>query len=113
MLLCLSGLVGIYALRFMLVACAIWLVNVQNLHDILHPVFQVGQYPVAFFKGWTRVLLTFVVPVAFSTTFPAQALLGTLDLRLVPIGPLLAAALLYGSHRFWGFALRHYTSATS
>jgi ABC-2 type transport system permease protein len=111
-LLCLCGLITIYALRFMLVTCAIWLVSVQNLHDLLHPVFQVGQYPVAFFKGWVRVVLTFVVPVAFATTFPAQALLGTLEPRLIPIGPLLAGAALYASHRFWRFAIRHYTSAT-
>ncbi|HET6319189.1 MAG TPA: ABC-2 family transporter protein [Chloroflexota bacterium] len=112
-LLGLSGLVGIYALRFMIVTCAIWLVSVQNLHDILHPVFQMGQYPVTFFKGWVRLVLTFVVPVAFATTFPAQALLGTLDLRLIPVAPAVAAATLYASHRFWHFALRHYTSATS
>ena len=112
-LLGLCGLVAIYALRFMLVTCAFWLVSVQNLHDLLHPVFQVGQYPVGFFKGWVRLVLTFVVPVAFATTFPAQALLGTLDGRLVPVGLVLAAATLYASHRFWQFAVRHYTSASS
>ena len=112
-LLCLCGLVAIYALRFMLVTCAFWLVSVQNLHDLLHPAFQVGQYPVAFFKGWARVVLTFIVPVAFATTFPAQALLGTLDPLLVPLGLLLAGATLYASHRFWQFAVRHYASASS
>jgi len=112
-LLCVSGLVSIYSLRFMIVTCTIWLVGVQNLHDLLHPVFQVGQYPVTFFKGWVRAFLSFVVPVAFATTFPAQALLGTLDLRVVPPGVLLAAGALYTSHRFWHFAIRHYSSATS
>jgi ABC-2 type transport system permease protein len=112
-LLCLCGLVAIYALRFMLVTCAFWLVNVKTLHDLLHPVFQVGQYPVGFFKGWVRVVLTFVVPVAFATTFPAQALLGTLDPRLVPLGLILAATALFASHRFWHVAVRHYTSASS
>jgi ABC-2 type transport system permease protein len=42
-----------------------------------------------------------------------QALLGTLDPRLVPLGPLLAAGSLYASHRFWRLAVRHYSSATS
>ena len=110
---CLCGLVAIYALRFCIVTCSIWLVGVRNLHDVLHPVFQVGQYPVTFFKGWVRVFLSFVVPVAFATTFPAQALLGTLDRRLVPLGLLLAGVTLYASHRFWRFAVRHYRSATS
>jgi ABC-2 type transport system permease protein len=112
-LLCLCGLVTIYALRFMLVTCAFWLVSVQNLHDLLHPVFQVGQYPVGFFKGWARVVLTFVVPVAFATTFPAEALLGRGDLRLLLVGLALAGGALLASHAFWKFAVRRYTSASS
>lgn len=112
-LLGICGLTGIYALRFILVTCAFWLVSVKTLHDLLHPVFQVGQYPVHFFKGWVRFVLTFVIPVAFATTFPAQALLGTIDLRLLPLGLLLAGAALLASHHFWLFAVRHYTSASS
>jgi ABC-2 type transport system permease protein len=111
--LCLSASVTLYALRFMIVTCAFWLVNVKTLYSLMSPVFQVGQYPVTVFKGWVRALLTFVVPIAFATTFPTQALLGTLDLRLVWVGPALAAVALYASHRFWLFAVRHYTSATS
>jgi ABC-2 type transport system permease protein len=113
MFLCLCGTVTIYALRFMLVTCAFWLIEVKTLYLLLHPVFEVGRYPVTFFKGWVRTLITFVVPVAFATTFPTQALLGTLDLRLVPVAPLLAVTTLYVSHRFWLLAVRHYTSATS
>jgi ABC-2 type transport system permease protein len=104
------GLVAIYALRFIVVTSVFWLTGVDNIDAILHPVFQVGQYPVDFFKGWIRPLLTFVVPVAFATTFPAQALLGTVDARLVPAGLVLAVMALYASHRSWLYAVRHYTS---
>ena len=110
-LLCASGFVTIYALRFMLVSCVFWLTNVRTLHDLLHPVFQVGQYPVSFFNGWARYFLTFVVPVAFATTLPAEALLGDGDARLLPVGLLLASGSLYASHRFWRVAVRRYTSA--
>src|SRR5207244_3337775 len=61
------GLVAIYALRFIVVTSVFWLTGVSNPDAILHPVFQVGQYPVDFFKGWIRPLLTFVIPVAFAT----------------------------------------------
>jgi ABC-2 type transport system permease protein len=47
------------------------------------------------------------------TTFPAEALLGTLDPLLAPLGHLLAGTALYASHRFWHFAVHHYTSASS
>ena len=111
LLFCACGFVTIYALRFMLVSCVFWLTSVRTLYDLLHPVFEVGQYPVAFFNGWVRFFLSFVVPVAFATTFPAEALLGTADARLLPVGLALAAATLYASHRFWLVAVRRYASA--
>ena len=37
--------------------------------------WEAARYPVTFFRGAVRTLLTVVVPVAFLTTFPTQALL--------------------------------------
>jgi len=63
---------------------------------LLYPVFHVGEDL-----------------MAFVTAFLAQALLGTFDLHLVPLGLLIAITALYTSHRFWHFAVRQYTSASS
>ena len=60
-----------------------------------------------------RTLLTFVVPVAFATTFPAQALLGAADTQLMLVGVAIAALPLLASHLFWNYAVRSYTSARS
>ncbi|HET7767590.1 MAG TPA: ABC-2 family transporter protein [Chloroflexota bacterium] len=111
LLFCACGFLTIYALRFMLVTCVFWLTSVRTLYDLLGPVFQVGQYPVVFFSGWVRFFLSFVVPVAFATTFPAEALLGVADARLLPVGIALAMLSLYVSHRFWLVAVRRYASA--
>src|SRR5207249_3749125 len=77
-----SGVVWFYALRFMTVTLAFWLVSVANLDVLLHSAWDAARYPVTFFRGAVRALLTVVVPVAFITTFPAQALLGGVDARL-------------------------------
>lgn len=66
-----------------------------------------------YFQGWLRVLLTFVLPVAFATTFPPQALLGEFDPHLLLVGFGLAATALLASNRFWNYAVRHYSSASS
>jgi len=58
-------------------------------------------------------LLTFVLPVAFATTFPAQALRGDLDPRLLVVGVGLAGLALVVTHRFWNDAVRRYSSASS
>jgi ABC-2 type transport system permease protein len=47
------------------------------------------------------------------TTFPASALLGRIDQPTTLIGLALALGLTFGSNRFWNFAVRHYSSASS
>jgi ABC-2 type transport system permease protein len=109
----LSGLALLYTLWFVLMTFSFWLVQVDNLDTFFYSLFETARYPVVFFKGLLRGLLTFVLPVAFATTFPAEALRGQADLRLLPVGLALAAAALLGANRFWNYAVRHYSSASS
>ena len=107
------GLILLYCFWFALVTLAFWLVKVDALGYLFYDVWQAGRYPVDYFKGVTRALLTFVLPVAFATTFPAQALRGDLDPRLLVVGVGLAALSLVVTHRFWNYAVRRYSSASS
>ena len=54
-----------------------------------------------------------MLPVAFLTTFPTQALLGRGNALMVLGALTLASVFLFASHRFWNFALRFYGSASS
>ena len=76
-------------------------------------IFDVARWPVHVFRGVWRAFLTFVIPVAVMTTFPAMALLGRLDTRtaLGTIGG--ALLLLVISRLVWRAAIRSYTSASS
>lgn len=57
--------------------------------------------------------VTFVVPIAFLTTFPAATLIGRLSPAYVYGALGMAAALFYASARFWRYAIRFYSSASS
>jgi ABC-2 type transport system permease protein len=107
------GVVLLYAIWFGIVTCSFWLVQLTTIGTLFYSVFETGRYPVSFFPGVVRALLTFVVPVAFATTFPVDALLGRADLRLLLAGALLAAFGLLATHLFWNYAVRHYSSASS
>ncbi len=108
----LCGIVVLYALWFMLMTLAVWL-TWSPFEGIFYSLFDTARYPVDFFPGGVRALLTFVVPAAFATTFPAEALLGRADPRMLPVGLALAAGALLASHLFWNYALRRYSSASS
>ena len=106
------GLALIYATWFALATLALWLYD-NSLNELFYSILGAGRYPVQFFSGPVRVLLTFVVPVAFAITFPAEALLGRGNPALLALGIGLAGALLLGSHGLWTYALRRYSSASS
>ena len=107
------GLVLLYALWFAIVTLSFWLVQVDTLDTLFYSLFVAARYPISFFQRPLRMLLTFVVPVAFATTFPAQALLGTVDHRMLPVAIVAVALALLGTRAFWNYALGHYTSASS
>jgi ABC-2 type transport system permease protein len=106
------GLLLLYAVWFLTITALFW-TQAGNQDEIIPSLFQTARYPASFFKGVIRTLLTFVIPAAFATTFPAQALLGQADRQMLVVGIGLAAAALLATHLCWNYALRRYTSASS
>lgn len=112
-LLLVCGTLLAYSLWMLLTTTAFWLVRVENIAELLTAIYETGRFPVTAFGTVVRIALTFVVPIAFMTTFPAAALLGKLEPLYLVLAPVMAAALLLASRAFWRFALRSYTSASS
>jgi ABC-2 type transport system permease protein len=107
------GIVILYSLWFILGATSIWFVKVYNVTEVLRGLLEAGRYPMSAYPAVYRIFFTFVVPVAFLTTVPAQAMLNRSEMTWI-LGAILLAGLLFGfSILFWRFALRFYTSASS
>lgn len=111
MLLC--SLVSLYAIWFMAVTLVLYTGRINNISAVMDPIVRLARFPTDVFRGVTRPLLVYVIPVAAISTLPSQALLGLLEPHLVPYQMGLALTLLWMSHRFWHFSLRRYTSASS
>ncbi|MCF2970902.1 ABC transporter permease [Synechococcus sp. Nb3U1] len=109
----LLGLVILYSLWFMLGATSIWFVKIYNVTEVLRGLVEAGRFPIVAYPAAYRVFFTFIVPVAFLTTIPAETMLGRVQWEWLFGSGLLAVGLLAGSHAFWRFALRFYTSASS
>jgi len=107
------GLMSLYSLWFMLGATSIWFVKIYNVTEVLRGLLEAGRYPMAAYPVAYRFFFTFVIPVAFLTTIPAEALLQRTELGWLTGAGLLALALLVASRTFWRYALRFYTSASS
>lgn len=112
-LLFLAGLVAVYAIWILVICTSFWFVRVDNLRFLLGAALDAGRWPVDVYKGWLRMLLTVVVPVALVTSFPVLALRGEANVSMLLQAFGASAVLLLAARRTWLAALRHYTSASS
>jgi ABC-2 type transport system permease protein len=111
--LALAAMVLLYSLSLIVQTTTFWLVNVERADTVVQGLLETGRFPINFYRGWIRGALTVVIPVAFMTTFPAQALLGRLDVWVAAAAMALAAILFSIATVFWRFGLRYYSGASS
>jgi len=107
------GIISLYSLWFMLGATSIWFVKIYNVTEVLRGLLEAGRYPMVAYPAAYRFFFTFIVPVAFLTTVPAEVMLGRSPIIWVVAAGALALGLLLASSIFWRFALSFYTSASS
>jgi ABC-2 type transport system permease protein len=103
----------LYSLWILVVSLSFYVVRVDNLSFLFTTIFDAGRWPIQVFKGAVRFVFTYIFPLALMTTYPAMALLGTLE-------PVTALYALLGGVAFaavarlvWLRALGNYTSASS
>lgn len=109
----LCGAVILYSIWLIMVTSAFWFVRIDNITELFSAVFETGRFPVSVYPSWLRGVLTFVVPIAFITTFPAAAVIGRAAPWLLIVAVLLAVVFFGGCVWFWQFAVRRYSSASS
>lgn len=108
-----AGAVIIYSFWLVLATLAFWLTRVNNMEMVFWNVFEAGRYPVDIYRPMIRLGLTYVVPLAFITTFPAAALVGRTEFSGLALATLFAAGSLSVASSFWRYGLRHYSGASA
>lgn len=103
----------VYSFWLMLATFSFWFVRVENILVIFQSMYAAGRWPVGIYPGWLRFTLTFLVPIAFAVTIPAQSLIGQLTYAALWGALGLAAALLIMSRLFWRYGVRHYSGASA
>ncbi len=108
------GVTIVYCFLLILSTLAFWFVKLDNVLVIFGTTFnEAGRWPIGIYPGWLRVSLTFLVPVAFAVTVPAESLSGRVSMLSVLLAIGLAAGFALFSRWFWRFGLKHYTGASA
>lgn len=102
----------VYAIFLLLTSGSLWQQGIP-LVWIFTSFMQLGRYPVQVYPGMLRLILTWIVPVAFITTVPVQTLIGQTSPVVLVGGTCLALVLFFLASLFFRLGLRHYTGASS
>jgi len=109
----LAGSVIVYSFWLILASLSFWFVRVENLLEIFRSMYEAGRWPISIYPGWLRFGLTFLVPVAFATTVPAEALTGRLGPGTLFLALAGAVGLFLLARLVWTLGLRRYSGASA
>lgn len=108
-----AGAVIVYSFWLILATIAFWFVKVENILVVFQSMYQAGRWPVSIYPSGLRILLTFLVPVAFAVTVPAEAIVGRLNWTTLLLSLGLAGAIFAAARAFWRFGVRNYSGASA
>ncbi len=108
-----AGALMIYCFWLVITTVAFWVVRMEHVLELFEGVYQTGRWPVGVYPGWLRYTVTFLIPVAFAVTVPAEALTSRLDWGTLVLSFVFAGVLFAATRWFWRFGLRHYSGASA
>jgi ABC-2 type transport system permease protein len=103
----------LYCFWLFLATGSFWVINMWFLSDLFEGVYQVGRWPIGVYPGWLKYSMTYLVPIGFAVTVPAQAMTHRLHWETVLVAVGFAAAVFLVTRRFWRFGLRQYSGASA
>jgi ABC-2 type transport system permease protein len=102
----------LYSILLILSSVAFWYRGTFLLW-VMNDVMQAGRYPVGIYPGFIKLVLTWIIPVGFIVTVPAEILAGKVDYFVLAGGVLLAIVLFLAATVLFRKSLGKYTSASS
>ena len=103
----------LYSLWFFISTTTIWFVKTWNATEVLRSFLYVGRFPLNSFSFSLRIFFSVFIPIAFITTIPSEVFLGLSQSWKILLEIIVSLIFLITSRKFWLFALKFYSSASS
>jgi len=103
----------LYSLWFLISTTTIWFVKTWNATEVLRSFLYVGRFPLNSFSLPLRVFFSTVIPITFITAIPSEVILGISPFWKIILEILVSSIFIIASRKFWIYALKFYSSASS
>ncbi len=107
------GTAMIYCFWLVMTTGAFWIVRMENIAELFDGVYLTGRFPIGIYPPWLRFGVTFLVPIAFAVTVPAEAITSRLDWQTMLVAIVFAIVLAGFTRWFWRYGLKNYTGASA
>jgi len=108
-----AGFVLTYCLWLVVTAGAFWVVRMDQVQELFFGLYRAGQYPVTVYPFGLKLVLTYLVPIGFAVTVPAESLTGRLTWERVVVTVLFLAIVLAVTRVIWRAGTRRYSGASA
>jgi len=109
----LAGAAVVYSFWLVLVTLTFFFVRVDNIEQVMWQAFEAGRLPIEIYPAWLQGTLTYIIPIAFIITVPAQELSGRISPGYSVVSLVVGTLSVLISSAFWRYGLKHYTGASA
>jgi viologen exporter family transport system permease protein len=109
----LLGGVLIYCFWLVMTTGAFWIIRMEHVLELFEGIYSTGRWPVTVYPAWLRYSVTFLVPVGFAVTVPAEAVTSRLHLPTLVLALGFTCAAFVFTRWFWHFGLKNYSGASA
>jgi ABC-2 type transport system permease protein len=107
------GAVMLYCVWLIVTSIAFWVIRVSEIVNLFEGLYAAGRWPVGVYPDWLRTGLTFLVPVAFAVTVPAEAMTNRLTPETMLFAFGLTVMFVFLARLVWLVGLRSYSGASA
>ena len=107
------GIAILYSIWFIVCTLIIWFPRLSNLVDLLYNLNGLARFPPEMIYGLKNFFLLFLIPFTLTIALPTKVLFNRVLNGEIILLTAISFVLFWLSRKFWKFALRYYTSASS
>lgn len=107
------GSVIVYCVWLSATTITFRIIRGDQVMQLLDGIYEAGRWPVTLYPSWLRMTLTFLVPLAFAVTVPAEVVASRFEGSSLVWAIVVTAVFVIGSRLIWRRGIRQYAGASA
>lgn len=107
------GVIIVYSVWLAATTLTFKIIRGDHVMQLLDGIYEAGRWPVTLYPTWLRLTLTFLIPLAFAVTVPAEVVASRFDGSSLVWSLVITAVFAVGTRMIWKRGIRNYAGASA